>query len=308
MNEVSRGKPFDEAIRAALEDYKTKNGFSVSELASELGTNSTQVSKYLSGKPEGDVGRLENAAEDVLKAAARRISTAVKPFPTNVSESIRIHFDMIRKTNDIGLVFGAAGVGKTVASEIYAQENPSTIYICAAQWSRGATGIERAIFAAVESRRWDRRMTRAEFLIRRLRQSNRLIVVDNAHRLSVTALNWLFDFYDETACPLALVGNPEILEKIKKNDQKFSRIGIRTEVTVADGRKIARAMLKDMAPQYADDLLPMAECVVAERGYLRALKKQILLTNDLLGTKTFAGNPAAAFQAAHTKLIREYKL
>ncbi|MFA7334829.1 MAG: AAA family ATPase [Kiritimatiellia bacterium] len=308
MNEIIRAKTYDEAIRVALDEYKERMTLSVSELASELGTNSTQVSKYLSGKPEGDVIKLENAAEDVLKAAARRISTAVKPFPTNVSESIRIHFDMIRKTNDIGLIHGPAGVGKTIGSLLYTDQNPSAIYICAAQWSRGAPGIERAIFSAVESRRWDRKMTRAEFLVRRLRQSNRLIIIDNAHRLSVTALNWLFDFYDETACPLALVGNPEILEKIKKNDQKFSRIGIRTEVAIAEGRKIARAILKDMAPQHADDLLPMAECVVAERGYLRALKKQILLTNDLLGTKSFAGNPTGAFQAAHTKLIREYKL
>jgi DNA transposition AAA+ family ATPase len=58
-----------------------------------------------------------------------------------------------------------------------------------------------------------------------LRGTERLIVVDNANRLHFHSFQWLMDFHDATLVPIAFVGNPEVLDILRRSDQLFSRIG-----------------------------------------------------------------------------------
>jgi hypothetical protein len=69
-------------------------------------------------------------------------------------------------------------------------------------------------------------------------------------------------------------------------------------------------MIAQVLPAAAGDaaLLKQATKVVAERGHLRALRKQLGLTRDLMEAPQFAGQAVKAFAAAHTQLIRDYKL
>jgi hypothetical protein len=166
------------------------------------------------------------------------------------------------------------------------------------------------LFAAVENRAWKRNNeSRGEFLTGRFKGSRRLVVVDNAQRLTAGARQWLFDFHDATGCPIALLGNPEILDKIRLSDQQFSRVGLRREIKGGDARGDAGSMVRLHWPEVAEDaaLLALAVSVVKGRGHLRALKKQLLLARDIFTNGDFAA-PADAFRAAHTQLIRDYKL
>jgi DNA transposition AAA+ family ATPase len=152
---------------------------------------------------------------------------------------------------------------------------------------------------------------RADWLVERLRGSNRLIVIDNAHRMTRSALAWIFDFSDPveaggTGCPVALVGNPELLEKIAAKDQQFSRVGVLRPLKLTGARALADAMLQRLCPAHAGALLDLAERVVTERGHLRALKKHLLLMPEFLGAA--GGDPRKAFLMAHTQVVSNYKL
>jgi hypothetical protein len=134
--------------------------------------------------------------------------------------------------------------------------------------------------------------------------------VDNAHRLTGGSREWLFDFHDRTRCPIALVGNPEILQSIRRNDQQFSRIGVNKEITLnrKQVREYARKMLEAKVEKPQDGLLDLAAAVVEQRGHLRALRKQLDLMLDLAASKAFAGDQVKAFQEAHKQLVRDYDL
>jgi DNA transposition AAA+ family ATPase len=301
-------KPYNEELRQQLADYAAAQKLSNADLARELGSNPTQINKYLNGKPEGDVERIENAIEDVLKSAERRETTAIKPFRTNVSDDVFSTLEQIRKTNDIGLIHGDAGVGKTVSIGMYQLAHPSSIMLNTYRWTRNERRLVANLFDAVETRKYKGKMTKAEFIAARLRNSNRLLIVDNAHKLTRNALEWLFDFHDDTDCPMALVGNPQVMGLIRANDQMFSRIGIVKDVKLARPREVARHMIAALAPGLEEDWLDMAQEVVSGPGHARALKKQILLASDLLLAPALAGRSKDAFSGAHQLLVRDYTL
>jgi len=123
--------------------------------------------------------------------------------------------------------------------------------------------------------------------------------------MTASARQWIFDFHDATGCPIALVGNPEVLSAIRENDQQFSRIGLRTEVKGDKASADVDRLISIHWPAAAESLNGAAIKVIKERGHLRALKKQLLLARDI--SPTF-DSPLEAFQAAHTKLVRDYAL
>lgn len=308
-------KPYTEATRAALAAYRDSftPPLSLTQLGRELGINSSHISKYLGGKPECDVVRLEATIEDVIKSAALRRTDRATLFETPASRSIHSACELIRKTNDVGLIHGAAGLGKSHGVALYAAQNPSALVLTLNKWSGQADGLAAALATQMETRGKTPGVRRADWLVERLRGSNRLLLLDNAHRLTCGALQWLFDFYDAcevahegTGLAIALVGNPEVLERIRQNDQQFSRIGLLREVRSADTRALAAAMLQRLCPEHAEALHDLAERVVGQPGHLRALKKHLLLMRELLPAAK--GDPRKAFLMTHTQVVSDYTL
>jgi len=303
-------RQYNEEVRARLDEYRNSYNPPLTnrDLARELGIGVTQISKYLNGRPDWDVSELENTIEDVLKTALLRRSRGGQELvETSVTRQINAVCETIRKTNDIGLIFGAAGTGKTVGISMYAASMPSAIVITLSKWSSNAQGIERLLFTAMETRSFRKSgQSRAEWLLGRLRNSNRILIVDNAHRLTSGGREWLFDFQDDTGIPIALVGNPEILDAIEDNDQQFSRIGIVQQVKLKDASAVATKILKALAPAADENIGDLVRTVAGQRGHLRSLKKHLLLIPELL--PACDGDYRNAMLAAHTQLVSDYKL
>ena len=301
-------KPFDTNTREALQAYRAEHGLTISQVASELGYHSSQIGRYLAGKFGGNVERLEAIIEDVLKAGAVRKSDALSLFDSTVTKQVHNLCEDIRRTNQIGLIHGDAGVGKTCGIKLYFTRNPSAIHLTLTQWCRDVAGLESLLFDAVQSRGWSGNTRRAAFLAKRLRGSNRLIILDNAQRLCSTSLRWLFDFFDETGCPIALVGNPEVLTPIKRNDQLFSRIGLQRPVVLRDAAKCAARVVERHLPGLYDDIADLADKVASERGHLRALNNRLSLASKMMETPDFAKRHREAFVGAHKQLMSDYEL
>jgi len=301
---------YNDELREKLDAYR--NSFDPPltnrDLARELGVGVTQISKYLNGRPDWDVTDFEATIEDVLKSAALRLAGGSQAMvQTSVTRQVNAVCETIRKTNDIGLIFGPAGTGKTVAVAMYANNMPSAIVITLTKWAANAHGIERLIFSALETRSYKKSgQSRAEWLLGRLRKSNRILIVDNAHRLTKSGREWLFDFADDTGIPIALVGNPEVLDAIQENDQQFSRIGVVQRVQLKDASEIATRILAAVSPAANEQIGDLVRTIASKKGHLRSLKKHLLLLPELL--PAFEGDYREAMLAAHTQLVSDYKL
>src|SRR6185369_17823827 len=226
---ASRSKPYNEWLRAEFAAYKDEHGLYVRELAGEIGFSSTVVSKYLSGKPEGDVEKLEAVIDDVMRNSMKREKAKTQLIRTNVTRDLEGICETIRKTNAMGLIFGPSGVGKTSGAELYAAKNPTTVFITATAWHRSASSVAELLWNQIKPRHNLWRDSRINFIITKLKGSNRLILVDNAHKLSTGGLAVLFDLHDATDVPVALVGFETVLETINKDPQQSSRIQLKLE-------------------------------------------------------------------------------
>lgn len=300
---------YNKELRDQLEAYRREHNLSQGDLGIELGCHASAVSKYLSGKPAGDVAKLEAVIEDVLKNAERRKNQTVELFVCDSYKKINSGLELIRKTNDIGLLHGEAGVGKTCGCQLYARYHPSAVLLTLSRWHRSDSAVCKLLFTEVETRGFKRSgMTKAEFLVSKFKHSNRLIIFDNAHRLSRTGREWIFDFVDQTGVPVALVGNPEILDAIKASDQHFSRIGLKREIRITDPGDVVDKIAARITPGGAPVIKKLGLEVMQKQGHARAFRKQLSLATELMATEPDLSNLEDAFRASHTQLVREYQL
>jgi len=289
-------KAFDKALqtrfaayRDAGEDGTGSKPWTNRELARQIGATDGPVSKYLGGVPEGDVESMEGRIADVLRNALKRRAAGDANLVDNiVTQQVSGVFESIRRSNDVGMVHSPAGLGKSCASRLYAARNPSSIFVTLTQWSGAASGLTRAVWDSFDTRKWKGNESHMSFIVDRLSGSRRLLILDNAQRLRASGQKWLFDLHDLTGISIALVGNPEVLDVIKRNDQLWSRVGLVHAVTLGsdrEARKNARPLVERMlaafCADHASEVEDLAGRVVLEKGHFRALYKHLALADDM---------------------------
>lgn len=301
--EVTKAK-YDETLRHALGDYAENNMLSLKQLGAKVGKSEAYVSRYLNGKPEGDTEAFEQRVRDMLERAGKKRAWADIFFDTDAVKTCNLVFDLIREASDIGLVHGPAGIGKSKACARYSKAHPTVIFFTGEEGNGSSYGVMHSICKSIDMRRWEpRKQKRAEFLFEKLNGSERLIIIDNAQRLNMSGLRWLFDFHDETGVSVALVGNPEVLDKIAGNDQMSSRIGFKQDIGEMLGKgkwldQAADKMVSEMWPKAAADIGILARETARKPGHLRTLNKQMRIAIRLCETDEYKGKFGRAFVEA----------
>lgn len=160
--------------------------------------------------------------------------------------------DTVRRHRYIGVCHGPAGVGKTLSARRYARWDSAEPLLM--QWGPREDSDAKVYAALARSRavlytptvgltlRELRKdlpllMTRADICIeahvqpkgasvsRRRPNHVQLIIVDEAERLSTTALDYLRDLFDRGNIGLILIGMPGIDKRLSRYPQLFSRVG-----------------------------------------------------------------------------------
>jgi len=302
------------AYRDAGEDGTGAKPWTMRELARQLGVTDAPVSKYLSGVPEGDVEALEARIEDVLRNAhKRRASGDADLVDTIVSRQVDGMFESIRRSGHVGLVHSPAGLGKSCACRLYAARNPSSILVTVTKWNGSSGGLTNAVWESFETRKWKGNVSRMSFIVERLAGSRRLLILDSAQRLTIGGLEWLFDLYDATHISIAFVGNPEILDVIRRNDQLWSRIGLKRAIVLGEKREAVKnvrplmsRMLGAFCGDRASEVEDLAERVCLEQGHFRCLYKHLTLADDM--RQALKLNWRDAFVEANKSLAVGYRL
>lgn len=310
----------DHALRGQLRDLREQPGWSNNTIAQRIGSSSTAVSQYLNDAGciyPGDISRLEEKFNDLLANEARRRASDVKTVKSNETEEVRVALEYIRKTTDIGVLIHLSGGGKTRGEELYAEQNPTAILYHCYAWACSKGDAQNFMFRKAGMNGYDNRTPRAVHAVTKLRGSQRLIIVDDAHFLHHTALQWWVHFHEATQMPLALCGIPELLKKIEGDAQIFSRVGLRYDIRGGDADTLKadgdllKHMIKQLAPEAAnsDELVTLCEQVAREHGHYRSVHKQLKLAVEIRqGNAKRNLTYADAFRQAHTMLFRNYNL
>lgn len=298
----------DPLLRQRLAAYQQKGGLSQRTIGAKLAVSSSVVSQWLAGSYPGDVPKLERKVREFLDNEGRRRQAGVETVECPQTMEIRQGLEVIRRTNDVGVIMGEPGVGKTRGIELYRNENPLAILFHVRSWTCDKLAMEGAMTEAVEG--WDKKTRRSVWLVQRLANSDRLLIVDDAHKLTRPALQWIFDLHDATGIPIALIGTFALEDKVADDPQRYRRVGYRTELTPDDPAELVGHLVRTLCPGVNGErakLEELASAIAGRRGHFGDVHKQLKLAGEIKA-KTSSLTWEKAVRAAHTKLFRDQPL
>ena len=299
-----------ESCFARLQSYQTRNQLSDHQLGNRLASNATYVSRYRNNKFIGDLAAFEASIEQLLAREELMEGDDGKLSADGFCvEPVTAFLDLVRNQKMLGVGHGPAGRGKSKACQLYTTKNKGAIYLHVNAWAAGRDRVidDIARIAGVNRTKSDKTMTDA--LLRVLKDSDRLLIMDNAQRLPPSVRKWLADFHDAAHIGIALIGNPEIVDQFSVNVQHSSRLGRCVDVTtIADTKATVLHLLKSYLPEAADDRATQTEALAILRqedgGAARAVKMHLRLA-----VKIREGSPqtscAEAVQMARTQLVHK---
>lgn len=245
------------SIQAELNDLMGRKGYSQTQVARAMGKSPAVINQYLQGKYAGDVRSIDELARSFIareadKEKSRRITSRFISTVTSRKgiEVIRLaHLD-----GDLNVIYGAAGLGKTMILREYAAQHRDALLIEADPGYTARVVLEELCSLLGLSKRGNMHEL-SEACISALRDSGRLLMVDEAENLPYRALETLRRIHDKSGIGLILAGMPRLIINLKgkrgEYQQLYSRVGLALNIGDSlpqeDICDIAVSMLPDAA-------------------------------------------------------------
>lgn len=241
MNGEMTHMSVEEAVNA-IQTYKKETGKTQTIIAKELDVSSALLSSFLAGTyktPHTLVPKIEQ----LLDIAEQKEIAPVEPsfVNTTVSTVVMSMIGYSHVQGKITVIYGDAGVGKTMAINEYCKQNSLAIKITVDSIYSSMSGVDELIAEEIGVRERGSRRIYSE-IISKLKNSGRVLIIDEAQHLTVRTLDHIRCLAEKSEIGVALVGNETIYTKMKgsgKSDlaQLFSRMGMHKQVLTSTNNK-----------------------------------------------------------------------
>ena len=251
-------------IRAELKELMESKNYSIAFVATATGLAKSTISMWINDNYNGKNDKITDAINNFINRERERISNNDLPFvDISTSRYINEIGRLCHTQGKIGVCVGCAGLGKTVAVKRYTKIFMDSILI---ESDSGYTAksllkeIHRRLGLAGKGSVYDL----MDEVVRKLNQSGRLLIIDEAENLPYRALEIARRIHDKTGVGVLLVGRSILLENLKgynnQYDQLYSRVKytkILNRIQLVDIQDILRAVgqnpdLADVYLQYSD--------------------------------------------------------
>lgn len=248
--------------------------------------------------------------------------------------------DAVRRHRYIGLCHGAAGVGKTLSARRYArwddaepllttwgQRNPSDLKVFALLARSRSLFYTPTVGCTLRELRQELStlINRADMCIddhvrpavpgeAKIINSSihyiDLLIVDEAERLTMTALEYLRDLFDRRGIGLILIGMPGIEKRMARYPQLFSRVGFAHQYRPLQDRELAFVLTRrwrdlGLALDDADftDTQAIAAIVRMTGGNFRLLHRLFVQIERILRINELTAITEDVVEAARSTLV-----
>ena len=184
---------------------------------------------------------------------------------------------------DVALVYGGAGMGKTMTARQYAAKRPNAWVATMTPAAHALGPCLGRVSEACGLRTPGGRVARLEANLReRVEGARGLLIIDEAQHLGLRALEALRGLHDATGGGLALVGNETIYTRIAGGRraadfaQLHSRVGKRVRLA-APGKKDISLLLDAWRPAVTLEARKRASEAARRPGALRGMTKVLRL-------------------------------
>lgn len=237
-----------------VRQFLVVNGWKDKTLAVKAGVSPSLLSQFLSGKYSGDINKTITLIADVIESyKSKKTSKSINPLfiSTSVTEMFFAAAKMCREFNEMSIVYSDAGIGKTESSREYIARNPTSILI-ESNPGYSPTVLFRELYkkiGGIGNFNLTDNFTRC---IDILKDSDRLLIIDEAEHLTYRALEYVRRLHDHSRIGVLLTGMKKLLTNMYgyngEYDQLHSRAGIVTQLNCLqkkDTENIVKIMLGD---------------------------------------------------------------
>lgn len=285
MTEAETQELLIEARKAVKNEYAEGAGLSASELAHQLGISRTNVFKFINGSfqpkrasvVESMLNWYKNWKAAQEKQQTKQEETQDQFIQTQTSSTVYASLTYAHKFKDIALVVGGAGIGKTTTIREYQKHNRSVHLVECTPNNTTKGGVLRAI-----TMRLGMHIPRGNVdlleshIVKNLKNTDSLIVLDEAQFLSMSAIETVRRIHDETDIGVALVGNEKVRNQMigtrraQEFAQLYSRIGKQVKLNKTKKADVLAILQSyDLGEPEQELLVKIAK----QPGALRQMKK-----------------------------------
>ncbi len=237
---VNQPIPYDlvALVQEDFERFLTVTGLSLTDVARRMGRgySGPTLSIWRSFDPDGDRefrGDLDRITRGLNEFMEQATAQALAPKPegfveTTIAKGILTIIRRAIELRSMATVTSDSGRGKTMTFEAAAGVFPGAIMIRAKRRFRTSSGVARLIAHELRIARPPRNAGDLQLkLIDTLRDTGRLLIVDEAHQLTSDALEFIRDLHDECEMPIVLGGTRRLGDKTDDQDVFFGQFASR---------------------------------------------------------------------------------
>lgn len=269
-------KQINQALQQKLAEFKAKSGMNQTQLARGIGTSPASISMYLNGTYADKGGNYETiepkieAFLEMQDSKAQREELVLGFVSTKTTRRIA---EVMRDAHEGGetvVIYGQAGLGKTQAVKNYCEK-----ILIEANPSFTALVLMRKLATAAKVSAMGSLNDLFESVSDRLRDSGRLIVVDEAENLPLRALEIVRRLHDETGCGLVLSGMPRLVANLRGKHGELVQLYSRVSVALNLGESLPDDELFEIAKAALPDAdeETLLELVKHSNGNTRRMSK-----------------------------------
>lgn len=234
---------------AQLNELMAHRGWNQSQIARALGKSSAVISQYLKGKYPGDVTSLESDISALINREAEKekgkrlsVSFVLTYTASRCLEVIKLaHLDC-----DINVIYGDAGMGKTMIMRQYAAQNRGAILLEADPGYTARVVLEE-ICAKLGLNRRGNMHELSDAIIGALRDSGRVLLIDEAENLPLRALEVIRRIHDKAGIGVVLAGMPRLIINLKGKRGELKQLYSRVGFALALGDVLPREDIDEIA-------------------------------------------------------------
>lgn len=254
--------------RKALFNFMKESRKTQKQISKETGLSTSVISQFLNETYSGDNEQIAETISRYLTIGKERLNTVQKscfyPGLYNTQE-VLFACNYAHRKNDVVLVSGDAGAGKTTALRYYAQNNTGVIFVTANACAVTAAAILSLICREIGLQSTNRRAVLMNGLVEHLAGTNRLIIIDEADHLSLDALQAVRNLNDQAGCGIVFAGNDKIYRQMFSPRRGYEFDQVRTRIIVR--KKVFNDYTAEEISAIFPGLTENSECI----GYLLKL-------------------------------------